>query len=66
MRFSHTEIIFILAILLATNGANAHQTSIKPAPVKPAPIKPTAINKNYQLTINQIADNVFQHFLIKK
>lgn len=66
MRFSHTKIIFILAILLATNGANAHQTSIKPAPIKPAPIRPTTINKNYQLTINQIADNVFQHISYKE
>ncbi len=71
MQFSLTKIIFTLAILLATNLTNAHQTSIKPTSIKPTPIKPTAIkptaiNKNYQLTVNQIADNVFQHISYKE
>jgi glyoxylase-like metal-dependent hydrolase (beta-lactamase superfamily II) len=56
MRVNYTTAIFSMVILLATNLANAHQTIVKPVPT---------VNKKYQLTISQIANNVFQHVSYK-
>lgn len=57
MRFNYTTTIFLTAIILATNLANAHQTTVKPIPTA---------NKKYQLIINQITSNVFQHISYQK
>ncbi len=56
MHIRRTAVIFTMAILLATNLATAHQTPVKPT---------SAIDNKYQLTINQIANNVFLHVSYK-
>ena len=57
MHFRYITAIFTLSVLLTLNFAEAHQSLDNAVP---------SINSKHQLTISQIANNVYQHISYKK